>query len=100
MQLVYDYPEALLKAKRPRDAAAFLDRELARFPDDGPLHRIAAQAYAELGKKMQKHRHQGEYYAWQGDSRGRSPARNRIEGRRRRFLPGFGRRGAAAHAAP
>ncbi len=67
MQLVYDYPEALLRAKRPREAAAFADRELASFPDDGRLHLIAAQAYAELGKKMLEHRHQGEYYAWQGN---------------------------------
>jgi beta-barrel assembly-enhancing protease len=67
MQLVYDYPEALLKAKRPAEAVTFVDRELTRFPDDGRLHLIAAQAYAALGKKMQEHRHQGEYYAWQGD---------------------------------
>jgi predicted Zn-dependent protease len=70
MQLVYDYPEALIKASRPAEAAAFLERELQRFPDSGPLHRIAARAYAELGKKMQQHRHQGEYYVWQGDLRG------------------------------
>ena len=70
MQLVYDYPEALLKAGRAKEAAAFLDRELLRFPDNGPLHRLAAQAYADLGKKMQQYRHQGEYYAWQGDLRG------------------------------
>jgi predicted Zn-dependent protease len=70
MQLVYDYPEALIKAGRTRDAAAFLERELARFPNNGPLHRIAAQAYAELGKKQQQYRHQGEFYAWQGDLRG------------------------------
>ena len=67
MQLVYDYPEALLKAKRPRDAAAFLNLQLVRFPDDGQLHRIAAQAYSDLGNQMEMHRHQGEYYAWQGD---------------------------------
>jgi predicted Zn-dependent protease len=67
MQLVYDYPEALLKG--PQEAATFLDRELVRFPDDGPLHKIAAHAYADLGKQMEVHRHQGEYYAWQGDLR-------------------------------
>jgi predicted Zn-dependent protease len=38
-----------------------------RFPDDGQLHRIAAQAYSDLGNQMEMHRHQGEYYAWQGD---------------------------------
>ncbi len=70
MQLVYDYPEALLKAGRARDAAAFLDRALARFPDSGPLHRIAARTYAELGKRMQQYLHQAEFYAWQGDLKG------------------------------
>jgi predicted Zn-dependent protease len=67
MQLVYDYPEALVQAGRNADAIAFVERELARFPSDGPLHRIAARAYANLGKDMQQHRHQGEFYAWQGN---------------------------------
>jgi beta-barrel assembly-enhancing protease len=70
LQLIYDYPDALLKAGRPRDAAAFLERELARFPGNGPLHRIAARTYAELGRKQQQYRHQGEFYAWQGDLKG------------------------------
>ncbi len=70
MQLVYDYPEALLAAKRPKDAVVFLERELVRFPDDGRLHQTAAKAYAELGSQMQQHRHQAEFYAWQGDLRG------------------------------
>jgi predicted Zn-dependent protease len=70
MQLVYDYPDALIKAGRSREAADFVERELARFPNNGPLHRIAARAYAELGKKQQQYRHQGEYYAWQGNLRG------------------------------
>ena len=70
MQLIYDYPEALLRAKRAKDAAAFLERELARFPNNGPLHRIAARTYADLGKKTLQYMHQGEFYAWQGDLRG------------------------------
>ena len=70
MQLVYDYPEALLTANRPKEAVAFLERELVRFPNDGRLHRIAAKTYAALGKQMQQHRHQAEFYAWQGDLRG------------------------------
>ncbi|MEO8303345.1 MAG: M48 family metalloprotease [Betaproteobacteria bacterium] len=70
MQLIYDYPEALLKAGRAREAAVFLDRELARFPSNGPLHRIAARTYAELGKRLQQYLHQAEYYAWQGDLKG------------------------------
>jgi len=67
MQLIYDYPQALAKAGRLREAATFLETELARFPQDGPLHRIAARTYSDLGQKQQEHRHQGEYYAWQGD---------------------------------
>ena len=70
MQLIYDYPEVLLKAGRPRDAAAFLERELVLFPNNGPLHRIAARTYADLGKRTQQYLHQGEFYAWQGDLKG------------------------------
>jgi predicted Zn-dependent protease len=70
MQLIYDYPEALLTANRPKEAVTFLERELVRFPNDGRLHRSAAKTYAALGKQMQQHRHQAEFYAWQGDLRG------------------------------
>jgi predicted Zn-dependent protease len=70
LQLVYDYPEALLKANRAQDAVTFLETQMTRFPENGPLHRIAAEAYAATGKRMQQHRHQGEYYAWAGDLRG------------------------------
>ena len=70
MQLVYDYPEALMKAGRNADAAAFIEKELERFPNDGPLHQTAARAYAALDKKLMQHKHQGEYYAWQGNLKG------------------------------
>jgi predicted Zn-dependent protease len=67
MQLVYDYPEALIKARRPAEASAFAEQQLARFPGDGPLHQIAARAYAEQNMRMKQHQHQGEYYAWAGN---------------------------------
>ncbi len=67
MQLVYDYPEALLKNHQAEKAARFASDELQHFPNDGPLHLVAARAYAELGKEMLQHQHQGEYYAWQGN---------------------------------
>ncbi len=70
MQLVQDYPETLLKAGRAKDAVAFLEPQMKRFPDNGLLHRIAAEAYAGLGKRTQQHHHQAEYYAWRGDLRG------------------------------
>ncbi len=67
LQLVYDYPEALLKDNQPDKAAAFTVEQLERHPNDGPLHQIAARAYAALGKQLLQHQHQGEFYAWQGD---------------------------------
>ncbi len=67
MQLVYDYPEALMKANRPAEASAFAERELLRFPEDGPLHQIAAKAYAAQNMRLKQHEHQGEYYAWAGN---------------------------------
>ncbi|MFO1305088.1 MAG: M48 family metalloprotease [Burkholderiales bacterium] len=67
MQLVYDYPEALLKAKKPAQAAAFVEAQLARFPGDGPLHQIAARAYADLNMRLLEHQHQGEFYVWAGN---------------------------------
>jgi beta-barrel assembly-enhancing protease len=67
MQLIHDYPEALIKAGRPADAAAFAERELIRYPTEGPLHEIAARAYAAQDKRLKQHEHQGEYYAWAGN---------------------------------
>lgn len=66
MQLVYDYPEALLKSGKPAEATAFVEAQLQRFPGDGLLHRIAARAYAEQNMRLKQHEHQGEYYAWAG----------------------------------
>ena len=69
MQLVYDYPESLIKAGRPAEASAFAERELLRFPEDGPLHQTAARAYAAQNMRLKQHQHQGEYYAWAGNLR-------------------------------
>jgi predicted Zn-dependent protease len=70
MQLVYDYPESLLKAGRNADAAKFVEQQLTRFPGDGPLQLLAARAYAAQNRQMLAHRYQGEYYAWQGNLKG------------------------------
>jgi predicted Zn-dependent protease len=70
MQLIYDYPEALLKDGQAEKAAAFLTTQLTRFPGDGPLHQQAAKTYAALGKQLLQHQHQAEFYAWQGNLRG------------------------------
>ena len=70
MQLVYDYPEALLRGKRPANAVTFIESQLLRFPGNGRLHRLAARAYADLDKGLKQHFHQGEFYAWRGDLKG------------------------------
>jgi beta-barrel assembly-enhancing protease len=67
MQLVYDYPEALLKNNQAEKAAKFATEQLQHYPNDGQLHLVAARAYAALGKEMLQHQHQAEYYAWQGN---------------------------------
>jgi predicted Zn-dependent protease len=69
MQLVYDYPDALMKAKRNADAAKFCEEQLQRFPGNGTLHRLAARAYAGMDRKLKQHYHQGEFYAWLGNSK-------------------------------
>ena len=67
MQLVYDYPDALLKDNQAAKAASFVSEQLQRFPSDGPLHQLAARTYAALGKQLLQHQHQAEFYAWQGN---------------------------------
>jgi len=67
MQLVYDYPDALLKDNQAAKAAGFVSEQLQRFPSDGPLHQLAARTYAALGKQLLQHQHQAEFYAWQGN---------------------------------
>lgn len=70
MQLVYDYPRTLLLARRPAPALEFVQARLQRRPEDGTLHQMAAEASAGLGREMQSHYHQGEYYATRGDIKG------------------------------
>jgi predicted Zn-dependent protease len=70
LQLVYDYPEALLRDKQAKPAVEFLAEQLQRYPRDGHLHQLAARGYAALDKRALQHRHQGEYYAWRGNLKG------------------------------
>lgn len=70
LQLVYDYPEALLRDHQAKRAVEYLAEQLQRFPRDGQLHQLAARGYAALDKRALQHRHQGEYYAWRGNLKG------------------------------
>lgn len=70
MQLVYDYPDALIETGQHAAAVQYIEGQLLRLPNDGRLHQLAAKSYAVLGKKMQQHAHQGEYYVQLGNLRG------------------------------
>jgi predicted Zn-dependent protease len=70
MQLVYDYPDALIETGQHAAAIQFIEGQLQRLPNDGRLHQLAAKSYAALGKKMQQHAHQGEYYVQLGNLHG------------------------------
>ena len=70
LQLVYDYPDALIETGQYAAAIQFVEGQLQRFPNDGRLHQLAAKSYAALGKKMLQHAHLGEYYARAGNLRG------------------------------
>jgi predicted Zn-dependent protease len=97
LQLIYDYPQALAKAGRQREAAAFLETELARFPQDGPLHRIAA-TYSDLGQNSGNTGTRAST-RWRAITRGGAPVRAGVESGRRRLLPDVGRRGRIADVA-
>ncbi|MBK9607353.1 MAG: M48 family metallopeptidase [Betaproteobacteria bacterium] len=70
MQLVYDYPDALIETGQHGAAVQFIEGQLQRFPNDARLHQLAAKSYAALGRKLQQHAHQGEYYVRLGNLRG------------------------------
>lgn len=69
MQLVYDYPRNLMKAKDFAAAVRFTEAQLARHRDDGALHELAAEAHAGVGHQTASHYHLGEAYALRGDTR-------------------------------
>lgn len=66
-QLVQDYPRALLRAGRARDAAEFARQRIAGGDGDASLHLLAAEAHAGLGQRLASHYHQGEAYAAMGN---------------------------------
>jgi len=65
--LQYGYISALLAARRPADALAQVDRQLALYPLDRRLWRLAAQTHAQLGHRLLSHRAQAEAAALSGN---------------------------------
>jgi len=68
--LVYGYAEALIGAKRPRDAAAFLSSRLESRPADARLYELLARAYTMDGKRLLQHQAQAEVYVLRGNLAG------------------------------
>ncbi|OJW77121.1 M48 family metalloprotease [Thiobacillus sp. 65-1402] len=65
--LQYGYIGALLAAGRSSDAQAQVDRQLALYPLDRRLWRLAAQAHAQQGHRLLSHRAQAEAAALSGN---------------------------------
>lgn len=65
--LQYGYLNALLTAGRNRDALARVDKQLALYPTDRRLWRLAAQTHAQLGHRLLSHSAQAEADALSGN---------------------------------
>jgi predicted Zn-dependent protease len=65
--LQYGYIQALLATGRNGDALTQVDRQLTLYPLDRRLWRLAAQAHAQLGHRLQSHRAQAEADALSGN---------------------------------
>jgi len=65
--LQYGYISALLAAGRSSDAQTQVDRQLALYPLDRRLWRLAAQTHAQQGRRLLSHRAQAEAAALSGN---------------------------------
>jgi predicted Zn-dependent protease len=64
--LLYAYVGELALVGRNQEALGILNDALRLYPRDATLHRMQAQTYAALGKRLLQHQSQAEYYALQG----------------------------------
>jgi len=64
--LVYGYAETLYAAQQYEAAVTFLGAQLLDDPDDYKLYGQQARTYAALGKRLQQHRAQAEFYLLRG----------------------------------
>ena len=65
--LQYGYISALLASSRSGDALKQVDKQLALYPLDRRLWRLAAQSHAQLGHRLLSHRAQAEAAALSGN---------------------------------
>ncbi len=64
--VLYAYVEELLANGKNPEALGALADAVRLYPGDARLHRLEAQCYAALGKRLLQHQAQAEYYALQG----------------------------------
>ena len=64
--LVYGYAESLYAGRQYDQALLFLDSQLQLSAADYKLYGLQAKTYAALGKRLQQHRAQAEFYMLQG----------------------------------
>ena len=64
--LVYGYAESLHAGKQHDQAVSFIESQLQLNSADYKLYGLQAKAFAALGKRLQQHRAQAEFYMLQG----------------------------------
>ena len=64
--LIYGHAEALHAARSYAQAVNFLEAQLQRDSSDYKLYGLQAKNHAAMGKRLQQHRAQAEYYFLQG----------------------------------
>jgi predicted Zn-dependent protease len=66
--LIYGYAESLYAGRQYDQALLFLESQLQLYFDDAKLYGLQAKTYAALGKRLQQHRAQAEFYLLQGQT--------------------------------
>ena len=64
--LAYGYADSLYATRAYTQALTLLDAQLRRNPSDYKLYGLQAKTYAAMGKNLQQHRAQAEFYLLQG----------------------------------
>ena len=64
--LVYGYAESLYAGRQYEQALQFLDSQVQLSFSDYKLYGLQARAYSALGRRLQQHRAQAEFYFLQG----------------------------------
>jgi predicted Zn-dependent protease len=65
--LVYGYADALIGARRAREAAEFLATKLDTRSPDPRLYELQARAYAGMERRLLQHQAQAESYVLRGN---------------------------------